>query len=402
MEVKIMKALTFSIFALVLSTPLLVSAQSWDDIYGGSSGNNSSKTNTQDKSSYQAVKNSATKTLVIRNNGDMTIQTNGDVSTNFDVDAYNRRYTGNNNEGNDADTDYAMPDSTDNQDYQYTDRIVKFHNPQNSVTIASDDGINVYVDNDNYDSYYADRDWNFSIGWGYPFFNSYYSGYYGMYSPWYTGWYSPFYAGSWYGLGWGWPYYGGWYNSWYYGGYPYYGWGYGGGYHHHGWNGGGYYWENNNSGGRRDNNYAYSGGRRGGNYQSSGYASAGNIGQIYGGRNARTNSTTITRSGNISSYDNGDYVYTGRGNGYSGQSQSTTRTRVYNPSDYNNGNNNSDYSYSRRGYNNQPSNSSYTRSSNNFSQPSRTFSAPSRSFNGGGGNFGGGGHFGGGRSGGRR
>lgn len=103
----------------------------------------------------------------MKDNGDITLERTGNV--NIDVDAYNRR-------GNvsvyDSEQTQMPDDSIVNadgyNDYEYTDRIVRFHDPANSVKISSDNEINVYVVNDTYSNYYRNRGWNFNVnfGWG--------------------------------------------------------------------------------------------------------------------------------------------------------------------------------------------------------------------------------------------
>ena len=156
-------------------------------------------------------------------------------------------------------------------DFEYAERIRKFHNPRYTITIADPGYNDVYFLDNNYWNVYMDgmystitptwnnpyywdyqyspfsyNSWAWRYNWGYPSWGSYYgmgwsnpwySGYYGWgghygwgggwYDPWYSPWYSGYYG--WGGYGWGYPYYGGYYGYGY--GYPYYGGGYGyGGY----------------------------------------------------------------------------------------------------------------------------------------------------------------------------
>ncbi len=153
-------------------------------------------------------------------------------------------------------------------DYEYAERIRRFHNPRFTITIA-DPGYNdiffldnnywnVYIDgiyatitptwtnpywwNYQYSTFsYNSWAWRYNWGypyysgwglgsyyhWGYPYYGGWYGGLYDYYSPW-SSWYYGYYGpGSYYG--WGYPYYGGYYGygsyyPYYYGGYyPYYG-----------------------------------------------------------------------------------------------------------------------------------------------------------------------------------
>ena len=111
---------------------------------------------------------------------------------------------------------------------QYTDRIVRFHDPQSSIKITGADEVIVYVGDDVYEGY-NNRGWNnhLYMGWGsyYPWYDPwYYGGWYGWHSPWYySRWHSPWYYGGWYDPwfygGWHSPwYYSRWHSPWYYGG----------------------------------------------------------------------------------------------------------------------------------------------------------------------------------------
>ncbi len=140
-----------------------------------------------------------------------------------------------------------------NSDFEYAERIRKFHNPKYTITIADpgyndiyfldDDYWNVYVDGMyatitptwnnpywyNYQfSPYSYSNWAWRNNWGYPSYFSwshynwsypYFGNYYGWNDPWYSPWYGGYYGwggyyGSYYGYGWNYPFYGG---------YPYYG-----------------------------------------------------------------------------------------------------------------------------------------------------------------------------------
>lgn len=374
-----MKTLKMSLFALAFTVPFLVSAQNWDDVYGSSS--SGTNQTTQKRATQSNAKVAKNKVAVVTDDGNFQIKTVGNVNTNIDVDAYNRRYTStdvgeqpNDTVDNYADSQYA----DDADDYQYTDRIVKYHNPQNSVTVSSDNDINVYVLDDNYNDYYASRDWNSNVnfGWGNAFY-PWYSTRYG----WYSSWYDPWSYSGWYG--WGWPYYGG---GWYVGYSPWYsGWGWGGGlaWTSPGWNHRYVYGGRYATGGRRDNGYVFGG-------TSAGRFSAANTRgnqqaytRSFGGRDAqRVNSTRV---------GNSDYVYgrSSRDNSIN-SAQPNTRTRDASTV-YSNGNN-SYRSYGRSSASGNNSDSSTptrsdrstystpsTRSNNSYSTPSTRSSGNSYS-----------------------
>lgn len=277
-----MKTRNLLIVLLMSLLPLCVFAQdNWDDIYATSKPKKEkTKPQVQSKNAYNATRaNRAQQVMVVHDNGDITLETQGNV--NVDVDAYNRR--GGNVDTyqyNDDTSAYSNDDDADN--YEYTDRIVKYHNPQNSVKISSGNDINVYVLNDTYNDYYRCRGWNFNVnvGWGWGFgWNSYYP----WYDPWYYpsyryyGWYSPWYYSGWYA---------GWYDPWYWGG----GWYYPSYHHHH------YYGYYSPSG--RGGYYGYSGSRySGGRYTAS--SSGGRYSSSYGGR--------YTSSSSAGRYSGGRY-----------------------------------------------------------------------------------------------
>jgi hypothetical protein len=146
-----------------------------------------------------------------------------------DIDEYNRRGV------NDTTRLDEEAYANDYEEYEYTDRIVRFHDPESSIKITGADEVIVYFSDDVYDNYY-NRGWSSFYSWYDPW---YYGGWYGWYSPWYYVSYSPWYYGGWYSpwyySGWhGWHipwyyrscYYGYWYDPWYYGAgfLPYGGW----------------------------------------------------------------------------------------------------------------------------------------------------------------------------------
>ena len=132
-----------------------------------------------------------------------------------DVDEYNRRYA------TTADTT-ARDSAYISDNFAYTRRIERFHNPD-VVAASGDDqlidyyysqpsetsSVNIYVNADPY------------LGWGiYPYYGYYgYRPYYSYYNPWYS-WrwtFDPWYWGS----SWTWGYDPYWYGGW---GYPYWAW----------------------------------------------------------------------------------------------------------------------------------------------------------------------------------
>ena len=222
-----MKTKKLLLTVLLVTMPLLIFAQEWDDIYADPSRNETVTVQKKNDSEPQ-------KKRVVIVQGDVS---NMEVVANGrDLDEYNRR-------GNSDDSlqDQSDEQLNDYQEYEYTDRIVRFHEPESSIRITGADEVIVYVGDDLYEGY-NNRGWNnnfyYGAGWGsfYPWYDPWYYG--GWYSPWsYSRWYNPWHYGygGMYG-GWNrwhspWNYgYGGWYDPFYYGGYygGYYGYGYGG------------------------------------------------------------------------------------------------------------------------------------------------------------------------------
>ncbi len=225
-------------------------AQDWDDIYYDTGAKNKSK-DTEKKAAITIKKSSGTTSTAARNpyfTVDTQKQTKSATSTSpqivngRDVDEYNRRYT-DEQEAYYAEeaAAYAAGDSANIEDFAYTDRLVKFHNPE--LVDSSEDAelIELYYDNrptvnlivgTSFGSYYDPFYWG-----GYRPYRSWYRPYgYGWYDSWYTGWYDPWYD-PYYSWGYGW--YGGWHNPWHYTwgcGYPHYGW------HGPSWGHHGHYW----------------------------------------------------------------------------------------------------------------------------------------------------------------
>lgn len=220
-----MKTKQLLIAGLLMLAPFWCFAQEWDDIYAD-------PTHDQSTNIRQTSRPQKKKVVVVQGNAaNMSVRANG-----RDIDEYNRRHR------KVSDTVYGNQDVSNYKQYEYTDRIVRFHDPESSVKITGADEVTVYVGDDLYTDYYQNRggNTNLYIGWG---FNSYYPWYDSWYDPWYySSWYSPWYYGRWYDpwyyhyRGWYSPwYYSSWYSPWYYGGWYdpwYYGYGYGGGYYH--------------------------------------------------------------------------------------------------------------------------------------------------------------------------
>lgn len=222
-----------------LSTMGVVLAQDYDDIYFDSSKSNK-KTNTESKAQTQTYQNRPAYYAP-------------NISYDRDVDEYNRR--GNYYTSNAQDTlTYDSLQSDD--DFKYTERIRRFHNPSVIIESSDNDLVDLYI--------YTRPEVNIIVGSSsyYTPFSGYYSSW-NWYNPWrwHTAWYyDPFY------YSWGDPYY--WHAGWsFYDPFWDFGWGWGwtwGGFHgprhhHYGWGGGvhpggfgdRFHGRVNNGGGRR-------------------------------------------------------------------------------------------------------------------------------------------------------
>lgn len=409
-----MKTNKFLLAALLAAIPFFGFAQEWDDIYADPLEKETVR--------VQAKEREPQKKKVVIVHGDashMKVQANG-----RDVDEYNRRDRNESPAREQAYTGDTL--DTDYEEYQYTDRIVRFHDPESSIKITGADEVVVYVGDDLYENY-NNRGWNtnlyFGMGWG--------MGYYPWYDPWYVGgWYSPWYYSSWYDPWYGFgPYYGWsrWYSPWYYGGWYdpwYYGYGgfYGGGYSH-GFYDGYYSSLTHNRSGRSTGVYRSSSANRSSSATArlSGRSSAGSRGTFSGrsattntrsavsGRNATVNSRTGANAPRTRIIDNSGRVRdsrTGRvidrigttssrsgsvygtspvdrtGSYSTGRSSSAERTYQRSRSTYQRSsttNRNESYSTPSRSTQSSRSSTYSTPSQSSTSTRSSTYSAPSRS-----------------------
>ena len=183
-----MKTKNVILSGLLVLAPVIGFAQEWDDIYADPA-KKTATLQVQKKEEPQKK-----KIVVVEGKADnMEIRANG-----RDIDEYNRR-----GQYDQAENDTVDVEGTDYQQYEYTDRIIKYHDPASSIKITGADEVTVYVGDDIYADYYESRAWGPNIylgmGWGW---SSFY--------PWYDPWYDPWY------YGWGYPYYSRWYSPWYY------------------------------------------------------------------------------------------------------------------------------------------------------------------------------------------
>jgi hypothetical protein len=122
-------------------------AQEWDDVYADPSSNVQKQTPKQDK---KKEKQSQKKAIVVVEGDASNIEV---YANGRNIDEYNRR--GNENEEEAIDKD--QPQVEEYTDYQYTDRIIKFHDPESSIKINGADKVTIYVGDDLYSDYYENR-----------------------------------------------------------------------------------------------------------------------------------------------------------------------------------------------------------------------------------------------------
>ncbi|HHW82192.1 MAG TPA: hypothetical protein GX746_10965, partial [Bacteroidales bacterium] len=278
-----MKTIKLLLSGLLLLTPFLGNSQEWDDIYANpdKQGTRLIQEKPQKPEKKQAI-------VVLQGDASkVSVEANG-----RDIDAYNRR-------GGSEDVVTGQATVDEYTDYEYTDRIIKYHDPESSVKITGVDEVTIYVGDDLYSDYYENRghNYNMNIGWGwggyYPWYDSWHYYYYGWHSPWnyrrlygYAGFYDPFLSPwGW----WGYPNfytYSSWYGGRYYVGYGgYYG-GYGGYGYGYGFNDGYYAGLSNSRSGRSPSSY------RGGNYGRSSTSRS-----VASGRTSTTDASRTSASG---------------------------------------------------------------------------------------------------------
>ena len=246
-----MKTKKLIIAGLLAMIPILGFSQEWvewDDIYADPS-------QTSQKQQIKEAPQSPKKKIVVVE-GDVSKL---EVKSSRDIDEYNRR-------GKETEEVIISKNEIEEEyiDYEFTDRIVKYHDPEAVIKITGADKITIYTDDELYSDYYRSR---YCDRCGYcgcccPWYDPWYD-------PWYYGWYSPWYYNPWHYGGWRWNFYFGWHSPWYYGGWyspwhsPWYygwydpwfygGWGYGG--YYPGYYGGIYVGATYNSAGRSTTSY---------------------------------------------------------------------------------------------------------------------------------------------------
>jgi hypothetical protein len=190
-----MKTKSFIVAALLMLPALGFGQNTYDDLYYNpkmdkaavqkpkpQQGVQSNSTSTQYQ--IESAKDGSQDVVVVRNMDGDTVYYSGDTNVI-------------------PDTAVVVPSN-----YEYADRIQRFHNPQGYVQLNSGDSATYYpLDN---------VTWNVNVYGGYPYYGYYspysrYNPYYwgGYYSPWYSSWYDPFvnFGFDWdFGYGWGWDY----------------------------------------------------------------------------------------------------------------------------------------------------------------------------------------------------
>lgn len=201
MRHRLMVALAITVIASLNATSLW--AEDYDDIYYNSS--------------------SKSKTSTAEDNEETKYETAKYYQEERDVDEYNRRYT---SYDSDYESGYYYDDevdsiATEDEDFEYTERVRRFYNPKVILESEDDEAVELYED--------TRTDVNIIVT------TPYYRGWAWCYDPWLWDDYY-YYTDLWY-----YP----WYRSyWYYPAWTYWGWGWTWGHHHHhyyanaGWIGG--------------------------------------------------------------------------------------------------------------------------------------------------------------------
>ncbi len=220
---------------------------------------------------------------------------------------------------NEEEGEYINGFNGSQSDFEYAERIRRFHNPRFTIHISDPAYTEIYFLNNNDWNVYTDG----SYAWVTPTWtNRYYWDY--MWTP-YS--YRPYWQFGWYGSSWSMGWGSGWYDPWYYGGYyPYYGygnWGYPYGYY------GGY-------------PYGYYGGYYGGYHHNWGYSNPGYTRydngrrpttDAYGSRSSRYGG----RSNNVTTRSTDSYENSNYNRGRSGRYTTVPSTRSGSDSYYSTG-----------------------------------------------------------------
>lgn len=202
-------AVTFAGFSYTLF------AQDFDDIYYNPA-KEKTKTVTTTKKTVTAEKQTPSSGTYVPTPDYSAADTYSfDTGSMRDVDEYNRRT---------ATTDYSQTTDSlaDSDEFAYTRRIERFHNPDVVVDTNDDDLIEYYYSTEpespSVVNIYIDN--NPLWMWNRPYVYSSWS-----WAPYYSSWWGPSWSLGWWGPSWSWGWYDPWYSwSWTWG--PSYGWGY--------------------------------------------------------------------------------------------------------------------------------------------------------------------------------
>ena len=124
-----MKTKKWILSLMMALLPALGFTQEWDDIYADPSAN--VKNQTQKQKQDKQKDNQSQKKAIVVVEGDAS---NIEVYANGrNIDEYNRR--------NNTPVEEGEPVVDEYTDYQYTDRIVKFHDPESSIKITGADNV---------------------------------------------------------------------------------------------------------------------------------------------------------------------------------------------------------------------------------------------------------------------
>ena len=140
-----MKTNKILLTVLLIAVPFFGFAQEWDDIYAD-------PTRGEPVKVRQEVTPPQKKKVVLVQGDASSMEV---TATSRDIDEYNRRGDKNSM----SEEQEFTNDTIDYEEYEYTDRIVRFHDPESSIKITGADEVIVYMDGDLYEDY-NNRGWN--------------------------------------------------------------------------------------------------------------------------------------------------------------------------------------------------------------------------------------------------
>ena len=208
------KQILLAIFLLAI-VPFVGFAQEWDDI----------RANPRAERNSQLVQPTAPqpqRQIVVATGYTNTMEVIASTGVR-DIDEFNRR----NRTAQDV---YAEDMGGTYQEFQYTERIVRFHNPESVIQISGADEVIIFTNDalfDQFNNRSTSVNIHVGMGWGSPWgWNAWHSPWF--YDPWFHPWHRPWGWHAWHrpwgwGSPWGWSSWHAWHSPWgWYGGWGWY------------------------------------------------------------------------------------------------------------------------------------------------------------------------------------